>query len=67
MKKINLFVLTLLLIGFASCKDSKKEQEELDRTLDKIEAVEKEVDNTIDEIEKKVEEVESALNELDSL
>ena len=67
MKKVNLLLLTMLLVGFASCRDSKKEQEDLDSTLDKIESVEEEVDNTIDEVEQKAKEAESAIMELDSL
>ena len=54
-------------MGLASCRDTKKEQEDLDKTLDKIEAVEQEVDNTIEEVGRKAEEAESVLKELDSL
>lgn len=67
MNKKHLFVLTALLIGISSCKDTKKEQEELERTLDQIETVEQEIDNTLEEVEVKAEEAELAIKELDSL
>ncbi|XLS27962.1 hypothetical protein ACJD0Z_12220 [Flavobacteriaceae bacterium M23B6Z8] len=67
MKKLTLLMLSLVFMGLFSCRDNKKEQEQLDATLDKIEAVESEVDETIEAVEQKTEEVESALEELDSL
>jgi len=67
MKKVNAFALSLFLLTAISCGDSKKEEEQLNKTLDKIEAVEKEVDNTIEEVEKKAKEVESVIDELDNL
>lgn len=67
MKKLGLLMFSVLCLGIVSCKDTKKEQQELDATLDKIEAVEQEVDETLQEVEKKAEEVESALSELDNL
>lgn len=59
--------MSIILIGIVSCRDTKKEQEELDKTLDTIESVEQEIDETVEEVEKKAEEVESALKELDSI
>ena len=67
MKKLSMMALAILFVGVVSCRDEKKEQQELDATLDKIESVELEMDNTLEEVEKKAEEVESALSELDSL
>jgi hypothetical protein len=67
MKKISLLVMSIILIGIVSCRDTKKEQEELDKTLDTIESVELEIDETVEEVEKKAEEVESVLIELDSI
>jgi uncharacterized protein YoxC len=67
MKKISLLIASFFLIGVISCRDTKKEQEELDKTLDTIESVEEEIDETVEEVEKKAEEVESALKELDSI
>ncbi len=67
MKKISLLVMSMFLVGIISCRDTKKEQEELDKTLDTIESVEQEIDETVEEVEKKGEEVESALKQLDSI
>lgn len=67
MKKINVWLLSVLFVGIISCRDTKKEQEELDKDLNTIETVEKEIDETVEEVEKKAEEAESALKELDSL
>lgn len=59
--------MSMFLVGIISCRDTKKEQEELDKTLDTIESVEQEIDETVEEVEKKGEEVESALKQLDSI
>lgn len=67
MKKLSMLMSFVICMGIISCRDTKKEQQELDATLDKIEAVEQEVDETVQEVEKKAEEVQSALSELDSL
>ncbi|TVZ14327.1 hypothetical protein JM81_0530 [Maribacter sp. MAR_2009_72] len=67
MKKLSMLMMSVLFIGVVSCRDTKKEQEQLDATLDKIEAVEQDLDQTTEELDQKVEEVESALNELDNL
>ena len=57
MKKISLLAMSILFVGIVSCRDTKKEQEELDSTLDAIEAVEQEIDDTVEKVEKKTEEV----------
>ena len=67
MKKISLLAMSVLFVGIVSCRDTKKEQEELDSTLDAIEAVELEIDDTVEKVEKKTEEVESVLKQLDSI
>ncbi|CAN0563372.1 unnamed protein product [Laminaria digitata] len=67
MKKIGSLVICLLFISMISCKETKKEQEELDATLDKIESVEEAIDETLEEVEQKANDVEEALQELDSI
>ena len=57
----------LLFLGVISCKETKKEQEELDATLDKIESVEEAIDETLEEVEQKAKDVEEALQELDNI
>jgi len=66
-KKLNILVLSFIFLGAVSCRDTEKEQEQLDATLDKIEAVEEDLEKTSDEVESKANEVESALMELDSI
>lgn len=67
MKKISLLVLSILFMAATSCGDNKKEEQELDATLDKIEVVEQEIDETNEALDQKAAEVESALSELDNL
>ncbi|WP_300025990.1 hypothetical protein [uncultured Maribacter sp.] len=67
MKKLNISVVFFILLCAFSCRDTAKEQEELDATLDKIEAVEEDLKETSKEVESKAKEVESALSELDSI
>lgn len=67
MKKSAVLVLGLLFIGLLSCRDQKKEEEVLNKKLDKIESVEKQVDEAVEELDQKSKEVEEALSELDSI
>ncbi|WP_324023640.1 hypothetical protein QSV08_12330 [Maribacter sp. BPC-D8] len=67
MKKLNILVVFFIFLGAVSCRDTEKEQEQLDATLDKIEAVEEDLKETSKEVESKAKEVESALSELDSI
>ena len=67
MKKLSMLAFSVCCMAIISCGDSKKEQEELEATLDKIEAVEQEIDQTTEALDQKAEEVASALSELDSI
>ena len=67
MKKVSMLCFSALFMGVISCGNAEKKQQELDATLDKIEAIEQEIDQTNQELDQKAEEVESALNALDSL
>lgn len=67
MKKLCMFLLPVFCMSVISCGDTKKEEKELEATLDKIEAVEQEIDETSEALKQKADEVESALNELDNL
>lgn len=62
-----MFLLPIFCMTVISCGDTKKEEEELEATLDKIEAVEQDIDETTEKLKQKADEVESALNELDNL
>ena len=63
----NLGLALILIVLSFSCKDTKKEQEALDKELEQIEAVEQSIDSTINNVHAKAEEVEELLKELDSI
>ena len=67
MKSIKLIFTAALLVAFASCRDTKKEEQMLDSQIDSIQAVELQLDETVKEVEQKREEVEDLLTELDSI
>lgn len=49
------------------CKDTKKEEAELNQKLGKIEEVEKTLDSTVNEVHEKAQAVEELIKELDSI
>ena len=57
----------LLSFVFFSCKDTKKEEAELNQKLDEIEVVEQAVDSTVNTVHEKAEAVEDLIIELDSI
>ena len=61
------FFLSLLILTFISCKDTKKEEDTNDAVVEEIEAVEAEIDEISSEVDKEAKELESALNELDNI
>ena len=65
MKKLSVLVLAVVCMGIISCRDSKKEQEEAEIIIEKIETLEKNLDETNEELNNKAKEAEDALNELD--
>jgi hypothetical protein len=67
MKSINLIFSAAILVAFASCRDTKKEEQMLDSQIDSIQAVEIQLDETVQEVEQKREEVEDLLIALDSI
>lgn len=50
-----------------SCKDTEKEEKELNQKLEQIESVEQAVDSTVTEVEEKASEVQGMIKELDSI
>lgn len=50
-----------------SCKDTEKEQQELKKQIEQIEATEATIDSTVEQANQKAEEAESLLKEIDSL
>lgn len=66
-KKFNLVLAVVILCLSYSCKDTKTEQEVLDKELKQIEAVEQTIDSTVTNVHEKAEEVKELLKELDSI
>ena len=67
MKSFKFILLVTLVVAFASCRDTNKEEQIIDAQIDSIEAVETELNKTVLEVEEKTIEVEDALKELDSI
>jgi len=67
MKTLFRSLLLLGLILIMSCRDTKKEEAEVNATLEQVEAVETEIDNLVEDVNSKEKELEDALKELDSL
>ncbi|MGW9684750.1 hypothetical protein [Flagellimonas sp. 2504JD1-5] len=65
-KKLMAFIFMIGLV-IVACKDTKKEQEELNQKLEQIEAVETAVDSTLNVVNEKAEQVEELIKELDSI
>ncbi len=59
-------MLLCLIIGFMSCKDTKKEEAEAKAMVEQVETIEKEVDSISDSLDKEAKELEAALDELDN-
>ena len=67
MKIVSRLLLTLLLVGFISCRDTKAEEAEAQKVVDEIEAVENEAKEISEKIDQEAGELEEALEELDSI
>lgn len=61
-----LLIASILFTSF-SCRDTKKEQEELEQAIEQVEEVEKQVEEASEELDAKAKEAEEALMELDSI
>ena len=65
---VKLLILTLFsAILFLGCTDKKKEEEQIQQQVERIEAIEDKIQDTETALENIKEEAESALKELDSL
>ncbi len=67
MKIASKILLTLLLVAFVSCRDTKAEEAETQKVVDQIEAVESEAQEITEKIDEEAGELEEALKELDSI
>ncbi|WP_222982878.1 hypothetical protein [Flagellimonas meishanensis] len=63
-----LFATSMIILVFAvACKNSEKDEQELNQKLEQIESVEQAVDSTLNQVEQKASEVEEMIKELDSI
>ena len=67
MKHITLIAGLFLLVGIISCRDTKKEQQEIDQMIEQVETIEKQIEETATEVDQKAEELQKALKALDSI
>ncbi|MBT8262536.1 MAG: hypothetical protein KJO05_06915 [Bacteroidia bacterium] len=67
MKVVLKLFIVLFVLGLTSCRDTKKEEAELEAVTEQIESVEEEATNIAEEIDAEAEELEETLSELDSL
>lgn len=63
---VKIFII-VLVVGFVSCRDTKKEEEEANAAIEQVEAVEAEVKEINADLEKGEDELKDALKELDSI
>jgi len=67
MKNLAKLLTICFLIGFVSCKDTKKVDPKIEADIEQVESIEKEVDSISNTIDKEAKELEDALNELDNI
>jgi cell division protein FtsB len=67
MKVVLKLFIVLFVLGLTSCRDTKKEEAELEAVNEKIENLEEETTKLTEEIEAEAEELEETLSELDSI
>lgn len=67
MKILVKLVLVLFLVGFASCRDTSKEEAENKAALEEIEKAASTADEISEEVNENAEEVMESLKELDSI
>lgn len=67
MRTLTKLLLALFFIGFISCRDHKKEQQETEAMVEEIETVESELEQIEKEVDQDAKDLEEALKELDSI
>lgn len=67
MRTLTKLILVLFFVGFISCRDTKKDEEETKAMVQEIETVESELDQIKEEVEHDATDLEVALKELDSI
>lgn len=67
MKTILKLVVVIMVIGLVSCRDTKKEEAELEAQIEQIESIEAEAATLTEKVDADAKELEEALKELDSI
>ena len=67
MKLATKILLALFFVAFISCRDTAKEEAELNAAIEEVENIETELETISEEVETNAYELEETLKELDSL
>ena len=67
MKILTKLLFAFMLVTALSCRDTAKEEAELNATLEEVETINQELENISNEVETNAQELEETLEELDSL
>lgn len=67
MKLVSKIFLAFLFVAFISCRDTAKEEAELNAAIEEVENIETELETISEEVETNAVELEESLKELDSL
>lgn len=67
MKLVTKIFLALLFVAFISCRDTAKEEAELNAAIAEVENIETEIETISEEVKSNADELEETLKELDSI
>ena len=67
MKIVSKLLFAFLLISIVSCRDTAKEEAELNATIEEVETMNQELDEISNEVDSNAKELEESLEELDSI
>jgi len=67
MKNIIKFLFLVIITGFMSCRETKKEVQDSDVQTEKIDSIKSEINEISEELEKESQEIEKELIELEKL
>lgn len=60
-------VVILISLAILSCRDNKKEEEQVQQAVEKIDSIESELEKAAKKLDEKINHVEEALKDLDSI
>lgn len=62
-----LSVVILISLAILSCRDTKKEEKQVEQAVERIDSVESELEKAAKKLDEKINHVEEALKDLDSI